>query len=504
MSKFKSVSALLAVGLGVASLGGGGVPATAVKPSQNTNWAAWLSGSAGDTATTLKEVRTLIKADTGTAATLTGKGVGVALIDTGVAPVAGLPAASVVNGPDLSLESQASNLRYLDTYGHGTHMAGIIVGKDSATGTTGLAPGVKLTSIKVGTASGMVDVSQVIAAVDWVVEHRNDDPYNPIKVINLSYGSGGTPWTYNDPLAFAVEKAWKAGITVVAAAGNDGAASASLANPAMDEWILSVGASATKGTVSTSDDEMTAFTNQPQSGKPVNILAPGVSIVSLRDTGSYIDVGYPSARVGTTLFKGSGTSQAAAVVSASVALLLQYKPTATPDQVKDWIVKSGTWVPNGIAATSGLMALNVNGAIGRAGTTVVPATWNLSTGNGDLNNARGDSRAVLDGVALSGQRSIWGAMDTAAWAAKSAATDSWQGGNWMGYRVAGDGWTGSSWASKTWAASAWSNSKPWSNSSLGWADPSWSGRAWTGRAWTTGAWTGRAWTGDDWSSSRWG
>src|SRR4051812_25746286 len=226
--------AVVAAGL-VASAVTGVAPASAAAGNPS-----WLGASSTDTATTLLQVRTLIGAATGTAATLTGKGVGLALIDTGVAPVAGLPASQIVNGPDLSLESQASNLRYLDTYGHGTHMAGIIVGNDTATGTKGLAPGVKLTSIKVGTANGTVDVSQVIAAVDWVVKHRNDDPANPIKVINLSYGSGGTPAAWNDPLGFAVEKAWQSGIVVVAAAGNDGNTAGSLSNPASDEWILTV------------------------------------------------------------------------------------------------------------------------------------------------------------------------------------------------------------------------------------------------------------------------
>ena len=99
----------------------------------------------------------------------------------------------VVNGPDLSFESQSAGLRYLDTYGHGTHMAGIIIGNDTATGTKGIAPDVKLTSIKIGTANGTVDVTQAMAAVDWVVKNRNYDPANPIKVISLSYGTGGTP-----------------------------------------------------------------------------------------------------------------------------------------------------------------------------------------------------------------------------------------------------------------------------------------------------------------------
>jgi serine protease AprX len=406
-----------------------------------------------------------------------------------------------VNGPDLSFESQAANLRYLDTYGHGTHMAGIIIADDVATGTRGLAPDAKLTSIKVGTATGAVDVSQVIAAVDWVVKHRADDPLNPIKVINLSYGSGGTPDEWNDSLGFAVEKAWQAGIVVVAAAGNDGSAAGRLANPASDQWILSVGAAATNGTVTAADDSLAAFTNLPRGGKQINVLAPGVSVLSLRDNGSSVDVANPTARVGETLFKGSGTSQAAAVVSASAALLLQAKPSATPNQIKDWMVRSATYIPNGTAATLGLKQLNVNGALARSGTFVPTPTWIRSTGAGTLDNARGDSRLVYDNVPLSGQRSVWGSLATVTWAPKAATGTSWSGGLWMGYRVAGDGWTGTSFASKTWAPAAWT-SKPWSGATS-WSDSTWTGRSWTGRSWTAGTWLGRSWTGDVWASTRW-
>jgi serine protease AprX len=498
----------------VIATGLGALPLTAVTPiaaastaapasaGSAGHWAGWLGSTGSDAPTTLKQVRTLIGADSGAGASLTGKGVGVALIDTGVAPVAGLPASQVVNGPDLSFESQAANLRYLDTYGHGTHMAGIIVGNDTATGTKGIAPDAKLTSIKVGSSNGTVDVSQVIAAVDWVVEHKNDDSANPIKVINLSYGSGGTPDTWNDSLGFAVEKAWQAGIVVVAAAGNDGNAFGSLANPASDEWVISVGAAATKGTVSVSDDELTAFTNQPKGGKQLNVLAPGVSILSLRDAGSNIDVTYPTARVGDTLFRGSGTSQAAAITSAAAALVLQAKPSATPDQVKDWIVKSATYVPNGIAATMGLKELNVNAALARSAAAVTAQKWTRSDGTGTLEAARGSSRVMYDNVPLVGEKSVWGPLSTTTWAAKSATKDSWVGGTWMGFRVAGDGWTGTSWASKTWASSAWSNSKPWSGATT-WVDPAWSARTWSARTWSAGTWSARTWSSDDWSSSTW-
>ena len=129
----------------------------------------------------------------------TGAGVDVALIDTGVSRVEGLATpGKVIYGPDLSLESQAPDLRNLDTNGHGTFMAGLIAGKDAglsapysdapASAYRGMAPDARIVSVKVGVADGGVDVSQVIAAIDWVVQHRNDNDLN-IRVINLSYGT---------------------------------------------------------------------------------------------------------------------------------------------------------------------------------------------------------------------------------------------------------------------------------------------------------------------------
>ena len=113
----------------------------------------------------------------------TGAGVDVAIIDTGVSRVEGLATpGKVIYGPDLSLESQAPDLRNLDTNGHGTFMAGLIAGKDAglsapysdapASAYRGMAPDARIVSVKVGVADGGVDVSQVIAAIDWVVQHR--------------------------------------------------------------------------------------------------------------------------------------------------------------------------------------------------------------------------------------------------------------------------------------------------------------------------------------------
>ena len=100
-------------------------------------------------------------------------------------------------------------------------------------------PKARLTSIKIATANGASDVSQLIAAIDRVVQHKNDDPANPIRVINLSYGTDGHGWWWDDPLHYAVEKAWAAGLVVVVATGNDGNDnSVLLSNPATNPNIL--------------------------------------------------------------------------------------------------------------------------------------------------------------------------------------------------------------------------------------------------------------------------
>ena len=462
----------------------------------------WLSSDSTSAAgTTLKDIRTIIGADTGAAASLTGAGVGVALIDTGVASVPGLPAGQIVNGPDLSFESQSPALRYLDTFGHGTHMAGIIVANDTASGAKGLAPSAKLTALKLGTSNGAVDVTQVIAAIDWVVAHRNDDPANKIRVLNLSYGSGGNPNFWSDPLGLAAQRAWKAGIVVVAAVGNDGNDSAGLADPASDPYVIGVAAASTKGTLTTADDDVSDYSNLRASGKVPDLMAPGQSVTSLRVPGSNIDNAYPGARVGTTLFRGSGTSQAAAVTSAAVALLLRGKPSLTPDQVKN-VLKQGTYMVSGKAAGIGLREINVNTALGLTPSASSAQNWGASDGSGTLDSARGGSRVVSNSVALSGQKSVFGPFDTAAWSKASTAGTSWKLGTWMGFRLAGDGWTGTSFASKTWAAASWTGA-PWGGSATSWVDPNWSGRSWSGRSWSTGTWTGSYWSSEDWATASW-
>ncbi|WBB98438.1 MULTISPECIES: S8 family serine peptidase [unclassified Solwaraspora] len=503
----KQIAALSTVVVLAAAVAGGSatrpddVPATRPGTAPAGDFASLWNGSPGiGQGTSLADVRSIVGADTPATAALDGTGIGIAMIDTGVVPVPGLPANRLVNGPDLSFESQATNLRWLDTYGHGTHLAGVLIGDDPTSGARGLAPKAKLTSVKVGTANGAVDVSQVIAAVDWVVTNRDHDPTHPIRVLNLAYGSAGNPAFWTDPLHFAVEQAWHAGIVVVAAAGNDGNGFGRLDNPATNPYVVTVGASLTKGTLTTADDELAPFTNLATAGRQLDLLAPGESVLSLRNPGSNVDNHYPGARVGSTLFRGTGTSQAVAVTSAVAALLLQAKPWLTPDEVKQVLVESGTFLPTGGGANLGLRSINLQTAL--TYTPVwQPQQWTRSDGHGPIDASRGTSRVARNNVTLQGEQSIFGPFSSPAWASQSAARTAWSGGVWLGHRMAADGWTGTSWASRTWGGAAWT-SPSWDGSGS-WVDPAWSSHFWSTGSWTPGDWGSHFWSTDSWANACW-
>ncbi|MDP9817299.1 S8 family serine peptidase [Spirilliplanes yamanashiensis] len=467
------------------------VTTTSTAPAPPADWAF------DPAAAKLPEVTRAIRADVAHRAGYTGKGVGVALIDTGVVPVPGLIAGNVVNGPDLSLESQVPGLLHKDTYGHGTHLAGIIAGRDAATGFRGIAPDAKLTSLKVAAANGAVDVSQMLAAIDWVVEHRNDDPAHPIKVLNLSYGTDSTLRREQNPLTAAVENAWKAGIVVVVAAGNTGG---EITSPAIDFNPVVVGATDTVGTTAPADDRLSAFSSVTgMTNRRLDVLAPGRSLVSLRNPGSFVDSRNPSARVGELHFRGSGTSQAAAVVSGAAALLVQRYPAATPADIKMTLMTRGLRLKN--VRETGAKALDVGLAVTDPLVTSSPYYF-AAEGNGSLEAARGSFHVALDTdtIPLTGENDLFGPFDTAAWAAASRAGTAWQGGDWMGRPWTGDGWGVPADGQGNWTGRAWSG-RAWSGRA--WSDISWSGATWTGRAWSSATFNSAVWSGSTWQSGPW-
>ena len=444
-------------------------------------------------------VAKVIGADKAWTAGYTGKGIDIALINSGVVPVPELNA-NVINGPDLSFESQVPSLQFLDTFGHGTHMAGIIAahtpGKTAAQSAqtpgifTGIAPGARLVSIKVAAADGSTDVSQVIAAISWVVEHAHDPGFN-IRVLNLSFGTDSVQPYLLDPLAYAAEAAWRSGIVVVVAAGNAGFGSLMLNDPATDPYVIAVGANDMKGTLSTNDDQVATFSSSGLLLRRPDFVAPGKSIISLRDRGSFIDQASPQGRVGSKFFRGSGTSQSAAVTSGAVALLLQQRPSLKPDQVKWLLKKSAQAMPAAfLNPGKGSGVLSAWGAMQTSTPRFGYAQNHLrSTGLGLLELSRGTVHLLENGLDLIGERDIMG--------------KSWLLGGYARQQANGTAWVGGSFMGAPWTGDALGAAGVNGFSGRSWTGRSWTGRSWSGEAWQGRSWTGRSWTGSEWSRGSW-
>ena len=438
----------------------------------------------------------------------TGRGVDVAVIDSGVAPVAGLSGrGKVVDGPDLSLESQTPSLAHTDGYGHGTFMAGLIAGNDDSSAAPyagapasvyrGMAPDARIISLKVATADGGTDVSQVIAAIDWVVEHAHDPGLN-IRVINLSYGTNSTQPYRRDPLADAAEQAWKHGIVVVAAAGNTGfqrgAHAPGIADPAYDPYVIAAGGSDSMGTPSTSDDQVASYSASSSFGdtRSPDFVAPSAHLQGLRVPGSWLDTNHPEGRLDDRYFRGSGTSQAAAITSGAVALILQKYPSLTPDLVKRLLESNADRLTGSGPHAQGAGEIQLGPVLTATPRPLLPQLFPSSLGNGTLEGSRGQDHLTQNGVVLTGERDVFGApVDTRSLAAAESAGSSWSGGVWNG-----NTWTGSSWSGSSWSGSSWSGSS--------WSGSSWSGSSWSGSSWSGSSWSGSSWSGNNWSDASWG
>jgi len=236
-----------------------------------------------------------------------------------------------------------------DDNGHGTHVSGIIagVGYDSKLyEKAGIAPQASLVSLKVLDENGAGRISQLIAALNWVA--LNYKAYN-IKVVNMSVGAGVYESYWTDPLTLAAKVVVEKGVTIVAAAGNEGKNAdgqlqwGGITAPGNAPWVLTVGASSTNGTLSRLDDTMAGFSSSGPtpvdfSAKP-DLVAPGVGTISLTAAGSLFETTKAQylvkGKTGQSVYLAlSGTSMAAPVVSGTVALMYQANPNLTPNLVK--------------------------------------------------------------------------------------------------------------------------------------------------------------------------
>ena len=319
---------------------------------------------------------------------LTGAGVTVAVVDTGIAPHGDLtlPSSRIVGWNDLVNNSGNP----YDDNGHGTHVAGLIGGNGATAAANGynvnftrMAPNAGLVGVKVLDANGGGTVSVVIAGIDWCIAHRA--AYN-IRILNLSVGHPiGESYT-TDPLCQACERAWNAGIVVVVAAGNSGRSVpsdpnsptqyGSITSPGNDPKVITVGAMNTRGTLLRDDDIICTYSSRgPSAGDLVlkpDLVAPGNAMVSLAAAGSALVTQAGSNLLDPILYGGtgtksylalSGTSMAAPVVSGGAALLLQADPSLSPDTVKARLMLSATKTANMDTMSYGAGYLNVVGAL---------------------------------------------------------------------------------------------------------------------------------------------
>jgi serine protease AprX len=314
-----------------------------------------------------------------------GAGVTIAQMDTGVARRPELP--GLVASVDLvgSYDSSIAPTGSVDPHGHGTHVAGIMVGNGmhSEDGRlAGIAPEASLVSIRVLNGLGQGSTSGMLAGLQWVLEHK--DAYG-IRVLNLSLGHPVYEPPDVDPLVQAVEELWDAGIVVVCSAGNAGRdGHGTISSPCNSRKVITVGALNDRKSDGFEDDTVATYSSRGPArfnlvAKP-DLLAPGNKIWSTRSNGSTLDLQFPQSRIAgdvtqpwqVAYFELSGTSMAAPMVAGAAALLLEKDPSLNPATVKARLMLSarkaavGDPFATGAGALDIVAALNATGAVADA------------------------------------------------------------------------------------------------------------------------------------------
>ncbi|MFN8490572.1 MAG: S8 family peptidase [Caldilineaceae bacterium] len=366
---------------------------------------------------------------------LRGQGVGVAVIDSGV---------TATNDFNKSTQAAASRLKQFsfnpktsnvsDTFGHGTHVAGIIGGNGAASGGfySGVAPQVNLYGLKISDDQNLARESDAIAAMQWVYDHKTQ--YN-IRAINLSINSTVEQSYQTSPLDAAAEILWFNGVVVVVSAGN--AVSHGVyyktvdAAPANDPFVITVGASNQMLNSDPANDFVALYSayGVTMDGfvKP-DIVAPGTAIISVLAPTSNWATQYPLHVVANgAYFWLSGTSMAAPMVTGAVALLLQDEPTLTPDQVKYRLTHASNTIAGTLGDKRTYPYLNVYKAV--SGVT----TQSANTG-------------------IAASRLLWTGSNPLAWNSVNWNSVNWNSVNWNSVN-----WNSVNWNSVNWNSISWDN-----------------------------------------------
>jgi serine protease AprX len=368
-----------------------------------------------------------------------GAGVTVALMDTGIGAHPDLPSGKVVARIDLANDGAPG----LDPAGHGTHLAGII----AANGATfrGVAPDARLVDIRVLDASGEGSLHDVVAGFEWLLDHR---VALGIRVLNLSFGTTQTSSYHADLLAALAESAWFSGITVVAAAGNDGDDAGTISTPGADPFVITAGSFDDQGTPSEQDDRLSAFSSRGPTldgfTKP-DVLAPGRRVVSLRSTQSPMTavtphpVGGPNKPTNNNLYtRMSGTSVSSAMVSGVAALVLSFHTSYTPTKTKGAILAFGR---------------GITGSPTKAVTAVSAVLAPPRTVNAGLLPSR-LLMAALEASGVIGNGTTWEGV-------------TWEGVTWEGVMWESVTWEAVTWESVSWEGVAWEQASVTTHSAEG-------------------------------------
>jgi serine protease AprX len=376
----------------------------------------------------------------------TGTGVGVAVIDSGVAgDLVDFKGADGRSRVVANVVTSMGARKAGDGLGHGTHVAGIIAGnafnrdaRDPFYGDyVGVAPDASLIVVKASDEVGNSTMLDVINGVQFVVDHKDD--YN-IRVLNLSLATEVAQSYRTDPLDAAVEYAWEKGIVVVAASGNRGTDSDAVRySPGNDPFVISVGGADELGDGGRGSRAYWSSAGRTQDGfaKP-EVMAPGAHIVSTLAPTSAFQYLCPACVIGGQYFKAGGTSMAAPVVAGAVALLLQAKPWLTPDQVKGALMATDRPVlGSGNAGTIDIEAAAGLGSVAPANGGLQPNALiqALRRLNVDITRwTRSSWSAATGGLAASWARSSWscvtcGALGTAIGPTRS----SWSRSSWSSF-----------------------------------------------------------------------
>jgi serine protease AprX len=362
----------------------------------------------------------------------------------------------------VTLSTRADN-QAGDGNGHGTAVASVAAGE--AEGYTGAAPEAKLVAIDVLDDDAVANVSDVIAAADWIYTHH--ERLN-IRVANFSLHGTTLASLGSDPLDQAVERLWLSGIVVVTAAGNyavDGEESAVPFAPGNDPFVLTVGATDTRGSFTTRDDVAAPWSawgyTRDGFAKP-ELSAPGRYIAAAVSANTKLVHDRPERIVEPGYMQLSGTSLAAPVVAGSAANLLAVHPEWSPDQVKGALMLSAEALPRAPFRSAGVGVVNV----ARAAAVADPPNPNLALNDFLVTDPAGGPTQIFD-------------------------ADSWT------TAVESDAaWGSAAWGSAAWGSAAWG--------SAAWGSAAWGSAAWGSAAWGSAAWGSAAWGSAAWGSAAWG